>query len=51
MDEDEGDEDDMGDSALDEPINGDDDSGRRHRNHAKHALKNMGTPLGPIDSM
>jgi hypothetical protein len=51
-DEDEGDEDDMGDSALDEPINGDDDSGRRrHRNHAKHALKNMGTPPGPIDSM
>jgi hypothetical protein len=50
-DEDEGDEDEMGDSALDEPINGDDDSGRRHRNHAKHALKNMGTPPGPIDSM
>jgi hypothetical protein len=52
-DEDEGNEDEMGDSALDEPINGDDDSGRRrrHRNHAKHALKNMGTPPGPIDSM
>jgi hypothetical protein len=42
----------MGDSALDEPINGDDDGGRRrHRNHAKHALKNMEMPPGPIDSM
>jgi len=51
-DEDEGDEDEMGDSALDEPINGDDDGGRRrHHNHAKHALKNMKMPPGPIDSM
>jgi hypothetical protein len=42
----------MGDSALDEPINGDDDSGHRHhRHHAKHALKNMGMPPGSIDSM
>lgn len=48
MEADEEDADEMDDSALDEPIHSDEE-GEHH--HAKHALKKMGPPPGPIDSL
>ena len=44
----EGDEDEMDDSALDEPIHSDEDGGHHH---ARHALKKMGPPPSPTDSL